>query len=202
MTLRRTPAASQAPLHPDTAWEGLWAPYDEPTYREVLDRIGPQDVVLEIGAGDLRLARRLARVARRVYAIEIKSQLVHRAGTEGQPANLHVITGDAAHIPFPDDISAAVLLMRHCTHFSLYLEKCAQAGCERFLTNARWRMGVEEILLAASPPAYQAVDLGWYACRCGNTGFVSGPPEALTAAILGQTHEVAGCPACIGRQSL
>jgi len=48
-------------------WEALWAPYDGPTYRDVLSRLQSNDVVLEIGAGDLRLARQIAQVAKKVF---------------------------------------------------------------------------------------------------------------------------------------
>ena len=40
----------------DRNWERRWAPYDELTYQEVLAQVRPDDLVLEIGAGDLRLA--------------------------------------------------------------------------------------------------------------------------------------------------
>ncbi len=43
-------------------WEARWAPYDEATYAAVLAAIRPDDVVLDIGAGDLRLARRMAQI--------------------------------------------------------------------------------------------------------------------------------------------
>ena len=38
-------------------WELHWAPYDPATYQMVLEQLLPDDVVLDIGAGDLRLAR-------------------------------------------------------------------------------------------------------------------------------------------------
>jgi glycerol kinase len=44
-------------------WEQLWAPYDESTYQAVLAAIGPEDILLEIGAGDLRLAIRAAAIS-------------------------------------------------------------------------------------------------------------------------------------------
>ena len=44
----------------ETAWESLWAPYDQATYQLVLDQIRPEDTILEIGAGDLRLAHQMA----------------------------------------------------------------------------------------------------------------------------------------------
>ena len=43
------------------AWEAQWAPYDDDTYARALDFVPPGAVVLDIGAGDLRLARRLAK---------------------------------------------------------------------------------------------------------------------------------------------
>jgi hypothetical protein len=47
-------------MKPLERWEALWAPYDEPTYQLVLDYVRPDDVVLDIGAGDLRLTRQVA----------------------------------------------------------------------------------------------------------------------------------------------
>ena len=38
-------------------WEALWAPYDRATYHAVLDFLEPGEVVLDLGAGDLRFAR-------------------------------------------------------------------------------------------------------------------------------------------------
>jgi hypothetical protein len=50
-------------------WEAMWSPYDESTYRQVLSHVGPEDVVVDIGAGDLRLDRRLARISARVFCV-------------------------------------------------------------------------------------------------------------------------------------
>ena len=50
-------------------WEGTWAAYDEDTYAAALALVPPGAVVLDIGAGDLRFARRLAARARLVYAV-------------------------------------------------------------------------------------------------------------------------------------
>ena len=63
----------------DAAWEAMYAPYDQPTYQAVLDQLGPQDVILDIGAGDLRLSRQMARIARKVYAVEINRQVLDQA---------------------------------------------------------------------------------------------------------------------------
>lgn len=183
-------------------WERLWAPYDEPTYQQVLEWIRPEDIVLELGAGDLRLARRIAALARRVYAVEIQADLVLAAQRTALPTNLTVLVGDAQDLPFPADVTLGVLLMRHCRHFALYADKLLAVGCARLITNARWRLDVELVDLAAPRLAFEQVRLGWYACRCGAVGFVPGPPEALTPELEQTIHEVQSCPQCqrVGRE--
>lgn len=174
-------------------WESRWTPYDEPTYQQVLSHVRPDDVVLEIGAGDLRLARRLAQLVRYVYAIEMQPQLLvqHPA----LPGNLTVICADARLIPWPRGITLGVLLMRHCTHVGLYATRLRAMGCHRLITNARWRLDVETMDLGPRLP-WTVVDFGWYACLCGQTGFVSGPPEQLTEERMNQVFETENCPAC------
>ena len=66
----RAAVASLAEPSQLEAWEALWAPYDEATYAAVLAVIEPSDVVLDIGAGDLRLTRRIAEQAQQVIAWE------------------------------------------------------------------------------------------------------------------------------------
>ena len=189
----------------EKAWEKRWAPYDEATYQVILSAIQPDDVVLEIGAGDLRLAQRLAAVAKEVYAIELQLPLLRPAWqrpTSEPPPNLHVFWGDARTVPFPQGITTGVLLMRHCTHFRLYWAKLAAAGARQLFTNARWRMGVERIDLEKSRAPYQSVEIGWYGCRCGSVGFVHGDPEILTPGALNFVHEVASCPRCVTTEDL
>lgn len=181
------------------AWEQMWAPYDEPMYTAVLDAIRSDDVVLDIGAGDLRLTRRLAQRARRVYALEMNAALLPPAMT--LPPNLHSVCADARSYPFPTDVTLAVLLMRHCQHVAVYAEKLRAVGCRYLITNARWGFGVECIDLLAARRPFTAVPIGWYACSCGATGFVPGPPEKLTLAVETAVYEVTGCPRC-DRQSV
>jgi hypothetical protein len=176
----------------------LWAPYAEDTYQEVLDHIHTDDVILEIGAGDLRLARRLAHKARHVYALEIQANLLEKAlaNREVLQPNLTILHQDARTTSFPTGLTTAVLLMRHCTHFPLYAEKLKAAGCKKLITNARWRTEPEVISLFAPRQLFKHIPLGWYACWCGNTGFKPGPVENLTEESLGTTYEVAQCPHC------
>jgi SAM-dependent methyltransferase len=187
--------------HPSSEadWEAMWAPYDEATYRTVLDQIAPDDVVLDIGAGDLRLARRAARICRRVYAIEIQKALLELAAQDEDNApaeNLIVLCGDARHLPFSQDVRTGILLMRHCAHFRLYADKLKAAGADRLITNARWRLGVETMALQAERIPYRQLEMGWYACWCGTTGFRPGPVEQLTPAVIEAVQEVIDCPKC------
>ena len=182
----------------DVDWEAAWAPYDESTYRAALAFIQADDVVLDIGAGDLRFARRAAAQARAVIAIERRAELLAggpRSEARPYPINLTVICGDALSAPFPNGITAGVLLMRHCRHFREYARKLEAAGCRRLITNARWGFGVEQVTLGPHP-GYGAAAPGWYACQCGAASFKPCPPEALTTAALARTTEVSRCPSC------
>ena len=178
-----------------TNWETLWAPYDQPTYDLVLAQLDAADIVLDIGAGDLRLARAMASLVRHVYAIEINPALNARS-RRSLPANLTLLEGDALRLAFPQVLTCGVLLMRHCTHFREYFDKLKQASAKRLLTNARWRMGVEVVDLTAPRLPYEQIPYGWYACCCGATGFKAGPAEALTGETIPTSHEICTCPTC------
>lgn len=177
----------------ETDWANRWAPYDEATYTQALAYVPRGATVLDIGAGDLRLARRVAGWARLVYAIE---QQPHLLAGEEYPPNLIAICADARTLPFPA-ADTAILLMRHCRDFALYRRKLEHAGCARLITNARWGLDVECIDLLSAPRPYENLPLGWYACRCGATGFRDGPPELLSAQLADTIFEVGNCPECI-----
>ncbi len=168
-------------------WEAAFAPYDEQTYRDALALLNPNDIVLDIGAGDLRFAKRAAERVTQVIAIEQRVELI----PENLPCNIQVICGDAREIEFPKNISVAILLMRHCQHFSHYREKLERVGCKKLITNARWGMDVELIDLDAPRLSFSNFDGGWYACQCGAVGFkVTNESVQLVA-------EVRNCPACL-----
>ncbi len=183
-----------ATRHDLTDWEGWFSPYDEETYNFVLQNIGRDDVAIEIGAGDLRLALRMAERAQRVYAVEVNPLLVGAAlqaiGFD-LPRNLLVVCANALDISFPSGITVAMLLMRHCQHFGRYVDKLRAAGCQRLLTNARWKSGVENINLTRSGIPFEEVSEGWYACRCGAVGYVGQGEQSDAPPV-----EVIDCPVC------
>ncbi len=188
----------EAPLS-DAAWEAMYAPYDQPTYQAVLARVRSNDVILDIGAGDLRFSRQMAGIARKVYAVEINGQVLDQAHAARAPlpANMIPIRADARLLDFPADITLGVLIMRHCTCFGLYLEKLRKAGATRLITNARWRMDVEVVDLFAGRRSFAETGMGWYACLCGGTGFKEGPAQDWSIEMDRITNEVSSCPRCM-----
>lgn len=181
-------------------WEAVWAPYDENTYQAALNYIRPTDCILEIGAGDLRLAKRMARVARLVFAIEINPDVLARA-VQPLPNNLTAILGDALTLEFPTGITCGVLMMRHCLHFRQYAQKLKDCGATRMISNARWRFEPEEIDLTCKRSSYERLEMGWYACWCGATGFKEGPVEKLRPEMLDAVSELSDCPKCTSKIS-
>ncbi len=180
----------------------MYAPYDQATYQSVLQQIMLGEVILDIGAGDLRLARQMANLARKVYALEIAPELFSRAIEQKPlPENIIPICADARSWDFPCDITTGILLMRHCTHFQLYAEKLLASGAQRLITNARWGMAVETIHLDAPRIEYKDLQLGWYACWCGSTGFKPGLAHLLTEELTSCTFEVDACPNCSARKA-
>jgi hypothetical protein len=179
-------------------WETLWSPYDQGTYNAALEMLLPTDVVLDIGAGDLRLARQMVAYAKKIYAVEINPQVL-KTGIKDSIPYLHrliPICADARTVEIPSDVSVGLLLMRHCQEFRLYAQKLKQAGIDRLITNARWRMGVECVRLQIERVAYKAMKIGWFACWCGAVGFKPGPAESFTPALDKMVHEVSECPRC------
>lgn len=175
-------------------WEALWAPYDEGTYAAVMAQIGPRDVVLDIGAGDLRLARAMAGRAKSVLAMERNPDLL--SGQAALPPNCRVLVGDARFLPFPEGLTTAVLLMRHCAHVRLYIDKLCAVSCPRLITNARWGLGPEVIDLLVPRLPLVHLPVGWFACHCGHAGFVPGPVALLNEATMDAVTEVSDCPMC------
>ncbi len=166
------------------AWEALYAPYDQPTYQAVLDQLKSNDIVLDIGAGDLRLSRQMAMITRKVYAVEINGRVLDDAHSSPDPlpSNLIPICADARLLDFPTNITVGVLMMRHCTCYRLYATKLQKTGATRLITNARWRMDVEVVNLFAGRQSFAEIPMGWYACLCGGTGFKEGPVEHWSTA--------------------
>jgi len=183
----------------DGNWEYQWAPYDSPTYQAVLEQLLSDDIVLDIGAGDLRLARQMAEKVRTVYSVEINPAILNQGVEQSEPlpGNLIPICADARTMDFPSKATVGILLMRHCTHFRVYANKLREINCKRLITNARWRMSVEKVDLLAPRIRFEKVKIGWYACWCGAVGFKNGPVELIIPKTEVIIHEVIDCPNCL-----
>ena len=182
-----------------TDWEKIWFPYDESLYMEVLNSIFYEDVVVDIGAGDLRLSKRIAEKCNYVYALEINSEVIRNGINKNKshvPENLQVLNVDARYYPFPNGITTGVLLMRHCKHVKDYINKLKDVGAGRLITNARWRFWVETIYLNNPRIEYNDLIIGSFACLCGSVGFKPGDINLLFPGIENVVNEVVNCPGC------
>ncbi|MCK4377388.1 MAG: rRNA adenine methyltransferase [Actinomycetia bacterium] len=184
-------------LHGLKGWEGWFSPYDDEIYKKVLKNIKKEDVVLDIGAGDLRLSLQIAMRVKMVYAIEVNPKVLGSAlkiiGFD-LPRNLVAICANAMDISFPKEITIAVLLMRHCQHFMDYVIKLRSTNCKNLITNIRWKTGVESINLTVNGENFSQFKNGWYACKCGAIGFFSYDNNIIEQNF--PIHEVENCPHC------
>nr|MBN1228175.1 class I SAM-dependent methyltransferase [Anaerolineae bacterium] len=176
-------------------WDSLWAVYDDSTYQEALSLIQPGSVILDIGAGDLRFARMMVKKGCRVIAVECQANIVKRCRETLD--GIQVVVADAREWPFPTQLDAAVLLMRHCQDFGLYVQKLRACGCPILITNARWRMGVEAVSLSQAA-TYNPDRAGWSACmRCGAVQFILTEDAYDQPDIDVAVTNVEGCPQCL-----
>jgi hypothetical protein len=81
----------------------------ERDFRQVFPFIDLRSVVMEIGAGDCALSRRLAGDAERVYALDVSEDAMGRLGG---PPNLVRVAHDGVRIPVPAD-TVDVAFSRH-----------------------------------------------------------------------------------------
>lgn len=175
-------------------WEPYYHPSSEELIEKILNSISPSDIVLDIGAGDLSLSKKIAQKAKEVFAIEVNPLLVSKGLAEigfKIPRNFFVICANALDFPFPRGVTVAILMMRHCQHFLRYFSKLEEIDCRFLITNARFKTEFERIDLRAPRISFSHFQGGWYACRCGNVGFKEeGNPEEFCPV------EVKDCPDC------
>ena len=81
----------------------------EREFRQVYPFLDLHTVVLEVGAGDCALSRRLAGDAERVYALDVSEDAMGRLGG---PPNLVRVAHDGVRIPVPAD-TVDVAFSRH-----------------------------------------------------------------------------------------
>lgn len=99
-------------------WEIFIVP-ESMFYEEVLSMVSQDDVVFDVGAGDLRFDIMLSEKAKKVYAVEINPILLGESlkliGYD-MPENVVVICGNAFEMELPNDTTVVTCLMIHRQH--------------------------------------------------------------------------------------
>lgn len=85
----------------------MYVPHKE-NYEEMLSKISKQDIVCDMGAGDLRFALMASQKCKKIYAVEMCPKIVSKAleiiGWQ-LPRNLIVICADWRYFPIPKDVT-------------------------------------------------------------------------------------------------
>ena len=95
--------------------DGWFLPEDK-EYQKVLYLVDENDVILDIGAGNLALDLLLAEKCKKVYAVEVNPEVVSdalRIIGLNLPRNLIVVCGNGLDFPIPKDVNTLVMLLRH-----------------------------------------------------------------------------------------
>lgn len=107
---------------------GIFFMPEEMNYSDCLSKLSPDDVVFDVGAGDLRFDLMMAEKVKKVYAVEIDPVVLASAlkiiGFD-MPVNLTVICGNAFEMELPRDVTVITCLMIHRKHdFPESWKKC------------------------------------------------------------------------------
>ncbi|MDP2217170.1 MAG: hypothetical protein Q8J68_07795 [Methanolobus sp.] len=101
--------------HGMKGWEIFFMP-EEMNYDDCLSKLSPDDVVFDVGAGDLRFDLMMAEKVKKVYAVEINPNIIapalHIIGYD-LPVNLIPICADAFKMELPRDVTVVTCLMIH-----------------------------------------------------------------------------------------
>lgn len=113
--------------HGMKGWEIFFMP-EEYNYESCMTQLSKDDVVFDVGAGDLRFDLMVAEKVKKVYAVEIDPVVLASAlriiGFD-MPVNLIVICGNAFEMELPKDVTAVTCLMIHRKHeFPESWKKC------------------------------------------------------------------------------
>lgn len=119
-----------AEKHEMLGWE-VWFCPDTICYDSVLEHLSHDDVVLDVGAGDLRFAILASERVKKVYAVEVNPTILGGAlKTIGYdlPRNVIPFCANIFDVDAPSDVNVAVILMRHCDliHCGALFDKFAE----------------------------------------------------------------------------
>jgi 23S rRNA (adenine-N6)-dimethyltransferase len=148
-------------------------------------RIGPDDLVLDLGAGTGRLTGELARAARRVVAVELDARLAERLS--GRWPNVEVVEADARGVELPSETFRVVanLPFKGTNEILRYLLDDPRVPLVRADLVVQWGVAVKRAL--PWPSTVNGVVWGaWYETRVDRrlppTAFE--PPPSVDAGVL------------------
>lgn len=104
--------------HGMKGWEIFYVP-EEMFYDACLEKLSRDDVVFDVGAGDMRFDLIMSEKVRKVYAVEINPKITARALNiirYGMPTNMIAICGNAFEMELPRDVTVVTCLMIHRQH--------------------------------------------------------------------------------------
>lgn len=105
-------------LHGMKGYE-IWFNPEVTNYDDCLSKLNPDDIIFDVGAGDLRFDLIMAEKVRKVYAVEINPKILAsslRIIKYDMPENLIVICGNAFDMDLPGDVTVVTCLMIHRQH--------------------------------------------------------------------------------------
>lgn len=94
--------------------EEYWFCPEEFYYSKVMKLVNENDIIFDIGAGDLRFDLKLSQKVKKVYAIEINPLIIAeplKIIGLSLPKNLVVIIGNGFEMPIPNDTTTILSLM-------------------------------------------------------------------------------------------
>lgn len=98
-----------------TFQSAMFMPHEK-QYKQALNLLGPEDVIMDAGAGDFRFAFLASRECKKVYAVEFNPTFVSKALSAlafDLPSNLIVICADWFNFAVPDDVTKIVVLVNN-----------------------------------------------------------------------------------------
>ena len=147
--------------------------------------VGPDDLVVDLGAGSGRLTAELARVARQVVAVELDAELARRL--RGRWLNVSVVHGDARDVELPREPFRVVanLPFDGTNEILRHLLDDPRVPLERADLVVQWGVAVKRAL--PWPSTVNGVVWGaWYSTRVARrlSRACFQPPPSVDAAVL------------------
>lgn len=91
----------------------MYVPHEK-NYQDMLSKLKPDDILCDMGAGDLRFGLMASEICKKIYAIELSPHILSMALKiikHRLPRNLIVICADWRYFPIPNDVTVVSCLV-------------------------------------------------------------------------------------------